>query len=290
MIATGHSTSNDRYLNADLHCHSLASDGQLSPSDLVDRAVERGVQMLALTDHDTLAGLDEAHHAAEGRLQMINGIELSSRWRKIGVHIVGLDFNPQGLSEAVAQQHQARKERAEVIGKRLSRKGMAGALAGATEIADGAEISRVHFAQFLVQQGHVKTETEAFKKWLGTGKIGDVKANWPEMDTVVRWIVDAGGIAVLAHPHHYNLTHTKLRELVADFQSASGKAMEIAGCGINPNQRQNLVRLCQETSLWGSRGSDFHRPNAWTDLGKGPALPDGIEPVWQYFKQQEVHQ
>lgn len=241
--------------------------------------------MLALTDHDTVAGLDDARSAAQGKLTFINGIELSSRWRKIGVHIVGLDFDPEKLAHAVAQQQDARRARAATIARRLERKGFTDVLPGVLRVADGAEPGRVHFAQYLVQQGAVKTEAEAFRKWLGNGKLGDVKAVWPELDTIVQWILAAGGIAVLAHPHQYNLTHTRLRELVEDFKAAGGQAMEIAGHSINPNQRQNLIRLCESYALWGSRGSDFHRPTDWCELGKGAALPDTIVPVWARFQE-----
>lgn len=275
----------DRHFNADLHCHSTASDGALSPSTIVLRAIEHGVQMLSITDHDNFDGLQEASDAAEGQIKLISGIEFSSLWNGMNIHIVGLDFDPNLLAESVCLQKQARESRTLVISERLEKQGVKNALEGAKSFATSAVIGRPHFAKYLVAQGHFASEADAFKKWLGSGKIGDVKATWPDIETVVNYIKGAGGHAVLAHPHKYKMTNRKLGLFLEEFTECGGTGMEVSTTGITPDQIQYFASLCRRYELMASRGSDFHTPAAtWTELGRVPALPDNVTPIWQAFK------
>ncbi|MBW0146670.1 PHP domain-containing protein [Marinobacter arenosus] len=271
----------------DLHCHSTASDGALEPAALVNRAVERGVTHLSLTDHDTIAGLSEARTAARERgLVMIPGVELSCLWKSRTIHIVGLDFNPDDESflAALERQNDNRWARARSIADRLSKLKVPDLFDRATAVSGGDVPGRPHFAQVLVQAGVVSNTAQAFKRHLGNGKPGDVKAFWPELEEVVGWINEAGGIAVLAHPRKYQLTATKLRELTADFRRAGGRAIEVSTSGQSSGDLGFLAELCRREGLLASQGSDFHFPGApWCELGKIMKMPDGLEPVWHHF-------
>lgn len=271
----------------DLHCHSTASDGRLAPADVVARAAEQGVGVLALTDHDTVAGLAEAEKAAKSfDLRLISGIEFSSQWGRRGVHVVGLNVNVDStvLKAAVASQLEARDRRSEMIASRLAKLGIQGALQGAKAIAGGAVLGRPHFAQYLVEQGCVKSVNEAFKKYLGAGKPGDVKNIWPELSEVVGWIRSAGGIAVLAHPSKYKMTRTKLCALVSDFAECGGQAMEVSSGLMPPGVSASLARIAQDYDLYASCGSDFHFPgHKWQELGQFSPMPESCRPVWALF-------
>ena len=274
----------------DLHCHTTASDGKFAPSVLVQRAAERGVKTLAITDHDTVEGYREAlPFAREHGVTLIPGIELSCVWGGITVHIVGLNFDPDSaaMRQAEASQIEARKQRSQIIAERLSRKlkheidlNAVQALAG--HDGESSElVGRPHFAQYLINEGLVPDMATAFRKYLGAGKVGDVKANWPELETVVKWIVAAGGTAVMAHAHLYNMTRTKLRACMDDFVDAGGRAIEVAYGMMDANQQGQMKALAQDYGLLGSCGSDFHGPNRFgLDLGVMPAFPKEIEPVW----------
>lgn len=272
----------------DLHCHSTASDGALSPEDLVSRAVAQGVTHLALTDHDTIAGCSRAFTAAEGQgLSLINGTELSCVWRSQTIHIVGLDFDPasEKFLAALARQNANRWARARAISDKLGKLRIDNLLDKATARANGDVPGRPHFAGVLVDEAAVKDPAQAFKRYLGAGKAGDVKAFWPGLEEVVQWIVEAGGVAVLAHPRKYRLTATKLRSLVSDFRHAGGRAMEVSTSGQSSGDLGFLAELCRREQLLGSQGSDFHFPGApWCELGRITKMPDGIEPVWHHFK------
>ena len=278
----------DLDLCIDLHCHSTASDGALSPTDLVSRAAERGVTHLALTDHDTIAGLAEARNAAaEKGLEIIPGIELSCLWKSRTIHVVGLDFDPENpaFQQALEQQNENRWARARMIADRLSKLKVPDLLERATAASGGDVPGRPHFAKVLVEAEVVSNPAQAFKRHLGAGKPGDVKAYWPELSEVVQWINDAGGIAVLAHPRKYQLTATKLRDLTADFRRAGGRAIEVSTSGQSSGDLGFLVELCRREQLLASQGSDFHFPGpAWCELGRIMKMPDGLEPVWHYFK------
>ncbi|WP_299982758.1 PHP domain-containing protein [uncultured Pseudoteredinibacter sp.] len=269
----------------DLHSHSDYSDGILSPSELVSRAYEQSVNVLALTDHDTLAGIAQAQAAASScGLDLIPGIEFSCQWNGRGIHIVGLniDTGNEQLLSAVEEQRQRRELRTETIAKKLHKVGIEGSLHWVQQKAGKGTIGRPHFAQFLVEKGHVRTINLAFKKYLGAGKPGDVKNLWPNIEDVCGWIRAAGGHAVLAHPDKYKLTRTKLRELCADFKEAGGAAIEIVSGKQQANVTQNIMGLAKEFDLLGSLGSDFHQPHQpWQELACCGVLPEGVKPVWQ---------
>ena len=271
----------------DLHCHSTASDGRLTPTELLRRAFEQGVDVLSLTDHDTVQGLSEASVAAkECGLTLIPGIEFSSQWGRRGIHVVGLniDLNSKVLASAVTTQLAVREARGQLIAERLAKAGVQGALAGAQNIANGAVLGRPHFAQYLVDQGRVKSINEAFKKYLGAGKPGDVKSLWPEMEQVVSWILAAGGIAVLAHPSKYKMTRTKLSALVSDFALSGGQALEVSSGLMPPGTTATLARIAADHQLHASCGSDFHFPgHKWQELGQFSPLPESCAPVWDLF-------
>jgi 3',5'-nucleoside bisphosphate phosphatase len=269
----------------DLHCHSHYSDGILSPEALVLRAKEHEVNVLALTDHDTIAGLILAQQAADNcGITLINGIEFSSCWGRGGVHIVGLgvDTEAMTLKIAIEQQHQARVIRAEQIAARLEKMGYSGVLEGAKTLAGNALVGRPHFAQYLVNIGVVNNINSAFKKFLGTGKSADVKFEWPDMSTVIHWIQEAGGVAVLAHPCKYELTRTKMCALIKDFKLQGGDALEVISGAQAWATTLDLARIAVANDLAASSGSDFHSPQQpWQELGCCPLLPDTCKPVWE---------
>lgn len=273
----------------DLHCHSTASDGALPPGDLVRRASEKGVTHLALTDHDTISGLDDASVAAQAvGLSLVAGAELSCLWKSHTIHIVGLDFDTSdhNLNAALERQNDNRWRRAHTIAEKLSRLKIDDMVEKATVKAGGDVPGRPHFARVLVEEGAVKDSAQAFKRYLGAGKAGDVKGFWPPLEDVVQWITRAGGIAVLAHPRKYKLTATKLRALTSDFRQAGGRAIEVSTSGQSSGDLGFLAELCRRENLLASQGSDFHFPGApWCELGSIMKMPDGLEPVWHHFRQ-----
>lgn len=271
----------------DLHTHSNASDGILSPEALVSRAKQRGVTHLALTDHDTVQGLQSARQqAALEDLVLIDGIELSCVWAGRGIHVVGLNIDPESaeLQSAIAAQKEAREMRAIEIGRRLEKAGIRGALEGAQKLAGEAVLGRPHFARFLVAEGHVNNIAGAFKQYLGAGKLGDVKHRWPDIAEVTAIIVQAGGVPVLAHPAKYELTRTKLRELLAEFKACGGLAVEVISGQQPPNETETMAGMANLFGLHASCGSDFHVPDQpWQELGGFSHLPSGCTPVWQLW-------
>jgi predicted metal-dependent phosphoesterase TrpH len=276
-------------MQVDLHCHSTASDGALTPAELVERAYGRGVRLLSLTDHDTLEGLDEAASAA-ARLGvlLVNGIELSCTWGGATIHVLGYGFARQApeLSAAIAELHQGRWLRAEEISRRLALKGMPGALQGARalQLAQGASDNapaRPHFADFLVQAGHVKDRAEAFRKWLGAGKLGDIKQHWPSLETTLETLRQSQAWICLAHPCLYNFTRSKRRQLIRAFVAGGGHALEVVN-GMQPaEQVGGLAILAREFALLAGAGSDFHAPGDWSELGMYRPLPEDLPALWE---------
>jgi len=269
----------------DLHCHTTASDGALSPVALVQRAAERGIKTLAITDHDTLAGFRDARAEAEKHgIELISGIELSCVWGGVTIHIVGLnmDVESPAMIEAERVQTEARAKRSELIAQRVGKKLQQTIdLDAVREYADSDALGRPHFARYLVDQGWVPSMQAAFTKYLGAGKPGDVKTSWPELADAVRWITEAGGVAVMAHAHLYKMTRTKLRACMADFIDAGGQGLEVAYGMMDSNQRGQMAQLARDLELMGSCGSDFHGPNRFgLDLGVMPDFPKDIPPVW----------
>jgi predicted metal-dependent phosphoesterase TrpH len=256
--------------------HSTASDGTLSPSELVARLVEREINIFALTDHDTVGGLETllaSNIASEQGLELISGMELTADWNGRIVHIVGLNFDPKSsaLKQYLASLEQLRIERAEsIIDKLIKHKAVDDQFyARLRSNVDACAIGRPHIARQLVAEGKVASEQAAFDKYIGTGKVADVKMPWPSLELVVKAIRDAGGIAVIAHPTKYRFTFTKLRTLVEDFKRCGGEAIEVSYPGIKVGHQHDLERLARLQSLKVSAGSDFHSPSyAWTDVGK----------------------
>ena len=272
----------------DLHLHSRASDGALAPAELVALAASRGVTMLALTDHDCTDGLAEAADAAARHsMRFIPGVEISVSWQNQTLHIVGLDVDADTalLQQGLAHLQGLREVRAREIGRRLAKRGIEDSYAGARELAGEAEITRTHFAQHLLNNGHVRTFQEAFKRFLQRGKPGHVPVTWASLEECIAWIHGAGGHAVLAHPLRYGMTRTRLLRVLAAFKQAGGDALEVV-CGRgNPDELMNAAHLASRFELAGSVGSDFHTPgNPYLQPGGLPQLPVNIKPVWENFR------
>ncbi|MCV6604812.1 MAG: PHP domain-containing protein [Porticoccaceae bacterium] len=266
----------------DLHCHSTASDGSLTPGELVQRAHNNGVTHLAITDHDTIDAY-RLLNQANCPLRLIPGIEFSTIWNKRGVHVVGLaiDLHSGGIADAVKQQGKARQQRAQQIADKLSRRGLHCPLAEVEKIANSSQPGRPHFARYLVESGQVADSKQAFKKYLGDGKPGDVKQHWASLEQVIQWITSAGGIAVLAHPLKYKLTRTKLLALVGDFKALGGQAMEVVSGKQVPADTREMAAVCNQADLSASCGSDFHHPDAhWSELGSQSPLPPVCRPIF----------
>ena len=282
-------------MNVDLHCHSTASDGALAPAVLVQRAFDHGVHTLALTDHDTLEGLPEARAAATAlNMQWISGVEMSCTWGGATIHVLGYNFDLDSppLVAALDSLHHGRWLRAEEIDRRLALKGMPGALEGARAIQQGLGDSgnapaRPHFADFLVQQGYVKDRQEAFRKWLGAGKLGDVKQHWPTLEDTVRTLREAKAWISLAHPLHYDFTRSKRRKLIGDYIQAGGHAIEVVNGMQAAEQVGTLSILAREFGLLVSAGSDFHGPGAWGEIGVYRPLPEDLPPLSARFKHDQ---
>lgn len=269
----------------DLHSHSTVSDGLFTPSELVRRAAAQGVKVLALTDHDDVAGLDEARvAAAEAGIALVNGVEISVTWNNRSVHIVGLRIDPThgALRDGLAAIRAGRGARARLIAEELDKAGIPGSLEGAyAYAANPSIISRTHFARFLVEKGVVKDTRTVFKKFLVKGKPGYVSHRWADLADAVGWIVGSGGMAVLAHPGRYDLGRTNLHNLIADFKEAGGSAIEVVTGSHTAEQFALFARHAQEFGLLASCGSDFHGPGeSYMDLGRLPELPYGCKPVW----------
>lgn len=279
----------------DLHCHTTASDGLLTPTGLVERAHERGVGVLAITDHDTLDGLGEARVAAERLgIELINGIELSCTWAGATIHVLGYGFAAESaaLQRAIADLHEGRWARAEEIGRRLAAKGMPGCFEGAREVQQergesGNAPSRPHFAEFMVRAGYVKDHSQAFQRWLGAGKLGDVKQHWPELEGTLQTLRESGAWISLAHPCHYDFTRTKRRKLVAAFVEGGGHALEVSNGAQVDSQVGMLANTVREFGLLASAGSDFHGPRQWSELGSYRAPPEDLPVLWRRLTRME---
>jgi hypothetical protein len=267
----------------DLHTHTNASDGSLSPVALLRLAETHDVDVLAITDHDTVDAYVGLQTQNDTAVELIAGIELSTSWQNNGIHIVGLNIDPANpvLGNGIEQQQQARGERALKIAERLTRLDIDNPYEAVKSLAGEAGIGRPHFAQHLVKIGKVADYQAAFRKYLGAGKMGDVRQGWAAMPDVIDWIVVAGGIAVLAHPAKYKFTTTKLRALLEDFKEYGGGAVEVVSGHQEPALTTRLGELARDFDLLASTGSDFHHPaNKWSRPGGFSALPDQLATVW----------
>jgi 3',5'-nucleoside bisphosphate phosphatase len=274
-------------MNIDLHMHSTCSDGTLSPADLMKRAAAAGVEVLALTDHDTVAGLDAARHSAGSLgLRLVPGVEISASWRAQSIHVLGLWIDPAEpqLRDALHAQGARRHERMLKICARLSRLGLPGdELLAAVQLNPGLP-TRAHLAKALLAGGHVERSDEAFRKYLGQGKPANVAAEWPALEIVVGWIRAAGGVAALAHPLRYSLSAGARRRLIADFVAAGGAALEVVSGANGAEHVDALAMMAVTHGLMGSVGSDFHDPElTWNPLGRSLKLPDCVIPVWRSY-------
>ncbi|BAO43923.1 PHP domain-containing protein [Thiolapillus brandeum] len=274
-------------LKYDLHSHSTISDGTLTPGELVALAARSGVDVLGLTDHDNVSGIAEARVVAGQKgIALVPGTEISVSWNGYTVHILGLNVDPEA-PELLAGLHQLcryRTWRAEEIGRRLEKKGISGAYAGACELATGALVGRLHFARFLVQQGHAPDTRAVFRKYLVKGKPGYVNGEWASLEDALSWIERAGGLAVIAHPARYSMTRGKLRQLIGEFKALGGRGLEVVSGSHSRDEYFTMAKHARDFGLLASAGSDYHGPeNPWINLGQLPALPPGCEPVWNHF-------
>ncbi|OOZ14537.1 phosphatase [Solemya velum gill symbiont] len=272
----------------DFHSHSTASDGTLTPSRLVARAADMGVHVLALTDHDTLEGLEEARQAAlEHDIRIVTGAEISVTWNGQTVHIVALGIDPanQGLGTGLQKLVEYRHWRAAEIGRRLEKHGISGAHEGVVALSNGRLVSRTHFARFLVGAGEARDMRDCFKRFLVRGRPGHVSGEWATLEEALGWIYDAGGHAVIAHPARYGMTRTKLRRLIGEFQELGGEAIEVVSGSHSKDECYTMARHAKDFDLHASTGSDFHTPeNQWVELGRLMPLPVGCKPVWELLE------
>lgn len=271
----------------DLHSHSTASDGSLSPTELVKRAKSRQIDVLALTDHDNTEGLAEAQQAAaDVGLTLVPGVEVSTTWNGVTVHILGLGIADENttLQKGLSKLREFRDWRGEEISRRLAKAGIQDALAGAKRYASGTLISRTHFAHFLVEQGYAKDVRDVFKKFLVHNKPGYVPGQWAELEAAVDWIHAAGGMAVIAHPGRYKVTSTRLRQLLGEFKECGGEALEVVSSSHSLDECRHMAVCAQNFEFLATCGSDFHGPEqTWVELGKIPPLPAGCTPIWSQW-------
>lgn len=276
----------------DLHSHSVVSDGLLTPAELVAHAASKGVRVLALTDHDDVAGLAEAEAAAEAHgLTLIAGVEISVTWRRRTLHIVGLKVDPHSpsLVQGLQQIRDGRHIRAQGMAESLDRVGIQGSLEGAYAYAKEGIISRTHFAQYLVEKGHASDIRSVFKKYLVKGKPGYFEYSWASLEEAMGWIIDSGGIPVLAHPGRYDLGRTNMLLLLEEFRALGGVAIEVVTSSHSAEQFQQFALLAHQFDLMASVGSDYHGPgHSYVDMGRLPELPAGCVPVWKDWPEAVV--
>ena len=269
----------------DLHTHSTISDGLMTPTELVNHAAAQGVRVLALTDHDDTAGLTEAKAvAASHDMQFIHGVEISVTWRKRTLHIVGLKIDPQyaPLADGLKSIRAGRHVRAAGMAAGLDKVGIEGSLDGAYRYAQQGIISRTHFARFLVEKGLAKDMRSVFKKYLVKGKPGYFEHAWADMEDALGWIINSGGVAVIAHPGRYDLGRTNMLLLLEEFRHLGGSAIEVVTGSHTVPQYAEFAKLARQFGLQASMGSDYHGPaHAYIEMGRLPELPNGCVPVWQ---------
>ncbi|MCB5162011.1 PHP domain-containing protein [Marinomonas algarum] len=274
------------YRKVDLHTHSQRSDGHFSPTELVDLAVEQGVEVFALTDHDTLDGLVEAQQRANAQnMIFINGVELSTQWQGIPLHMVALNFSMdnEALIRVVAQNQAIRLDRARRIADLLVKQGLPDLFDEAIKLAGESQLGRPHFANLLVEKGFVKDTNKAFDRYLGNKKLGQLRDVWPELEAVLSALSGQGIELVLAHPKRYHLTVTKLKRLLGDFKKWGGTGIEVASGNERPDNVRLLERLSREFGLTASVGSDYHGPyGPWMQVGKFTQIKESeVDLVWQ---------
>ncbi|MBS9777502.1 MAG: PHP domain-containing protein [Gammaproteobacteria bacterium] len=274
-------------ISVDLHTHTIASDGSLTPTELVDLAIENNTDMLAITDHDTINGyLEIRDYAQKCNLKLISGVEISTTWSGVGIHMVGLNFNPhaQAITQLLESQTNARHKRAKTILQKLAKVNCPIHLDELKEHANTDHIGKPHIAQMMMEKGYVNSIDKAFKKYLGAGKIGDVKSGWVDLQTAADVVRNSGGIAVIAHPDKYKMTRSKLLRLIAEFSEAGGQGIEVISGKQHRDVTHKLAHLADDFNLYASIGSDFHRHFAHAaNVGVLDSLPTNVTPVWEKF-------
>jgi predicted metal-dependent phosphoesterase TrpH len=280
-------------LNADLHCHSVVSDGTLTPEALAERAKSNGVELWALTDHDEIGGQHRAAAAAKTQgIKYLTGTEISITFLGKTVHIVGLGFDADNevLKAGLRSTRGGRKERAMEMSDGLAKVGIKGAYDGALQFVGNPElISRTHFARFLVEAGVCKDTSEVFRKYLIEGKPGFVPHRWATLKDAVGWITQAGGMAVVAHPARYGFTANEEYALFTEFKGHGGRGVEVVTGSHSAAEYVTYAETAKEFGLAASRGSDFHSPDeSHTELGTLPYLPGGLTPVWELLADRIV--
>ncbi len=276
-------------LNADLHCHSVVSDGTLTPEQLAERAAGNGVELWALTDHDEIGGQHRARAAAHAHgMKYLTGTEISVTFAHETVHIVGLGFDPDdpGMQQGLVDTRGGRGARAREMAAGLAKVGIHGAYEGALKFVGNPElISRTHFSRFLVDSGVCNDNNEVFRKFLVEGKPGFVPHRWANLRDAVRWITDAGGLAVVAHPGRYRFTANEEDALFSEFKAHGGRAIEVVTGSHTPAEYVEYADKAIEYGFAASRGSDFHGPGeGHSDLGKLPWLAGTLTPVWELLE------
>ncbi len=275
-------------LRVDLHSHTKCSDGGLTPQELIERAINFQIDVLAITDHDTVSALDIANNYIKEKnyaLKLINGIEISTVWEGFEIHIVGLNIDPQSpsLQTLISSQQEARETRAVTMGDKLAKCGFDGVYEKAKELANGGSLTRAHFAKVLLHQGNISKMQAAFDKYIGKGKKAYVKPNWCSVKEAIEVIHSAGGTAVMAHPVRYDLSTKWLRRLVMQFKEEGGDGLEIVLPQMSNDQRKLMLSFCEEYKLHASMGSDFHNPSKWSDLGRNLRMPETAFPIWNLW-------
>ncbi len=278
-------------LNADLHCHSVVSDGTLTPEALAERAKKNGVELWALTDHDEISGQHRAAAAARAQgMHYLTGTEVSVTFANETVHIVGLGFDPDSaaMQAGLLATRGGRSERAQEMSAQLAKVGIHGAYEGALKYVGNPElISRTHFARYLVESGVCQETHEVFRKYLTEGNPGYVPHRWASLRDAVHWITDAGGVAVIAHPGRYKFTPTEEYALFTEFKAHGGRATEVVTGSHTAAEFVKYAETAKEFNLAASRGSDFHCPDeSRIDLGTLPFLPGGLTPVWELLQER----
>ena len=278
-------------LNADLHCHSIVSDGTLTPEELAARAAANGVELWALTDHDEIGGQHRAAEAARSQgMKYLTGTEISVTFAGQTVHIVGLGFDPDdpAMLQGLMDTRGGRGNRALEMADQLAKVGIKDAYEGALRyVGNPALISRTHFARFLVETGVCKETSEVFRKYLTEGKPGYVEHRWASLKDAVQWITRAGGMAVIAHPARYKFSANEEFALFSEFKAHGGRAVEVVTGSHTAAEYVKYAATAQEFGLAASRGSDFHSPDeSHTDLGTLPYLPGELTPVWELLAER----
>lgn len=272
----------------------MVSDGTLTPEDLAARAKANGVELWALTDHDEIGGQHRAAAAAHAQgMAYLTGVEISVTFADTTVHIVGLGFDPHDtrLAEGLAATRGGRGERAKDMAEQLAQAGIPGAYEGALQfVGNPALISRTHFARFLVETGVCKDTSEVFRRYLIEGKPGYVPHRWASLGNAVRWITEAGGMAIIAHPARYKFSANEEFALFSEFKAHGGRGVEVVTGSHSAAEYVTYAAMAKEFGLAASRGSDFHSPDeSHTDLGTLPLLPGQLTPVWELLAERIRH-